>query len=145
MYFQKQRKLIVNNITRQHQWISPIIIKALIIYQKTLGKSVSLSIDLKLLNNRPCLEVNPLLEKFDANSLLTVPFSFLFLITLYRLLTGSNPLSAKEVVQAVIMICALAMFSFGGIIRHILRKNADFAAQCNALWQYNPTSKSENV
>lgn len=145
MRFQKVSKFIVNQITRQHQWIAPITLTALKIYQNTLGKISNFNIDLQLKNNRPFVQINPLFETFDTINLLTMPLALIFLTTLYLLLISTDPLSGTEIVQAVMLICAVTMFIFGGITRHIIRKNIELAAQCNALWQCNPTSKSEDT
>lgn len=145
MYFQKQRNIILSNITRQNHWISPITIQALKIYQKTFQKSPSFSIDLRLQNNYPFLQLNPLFEYVDVVNLVTVPISSLFLVTLYLLYTSTDTLSTRAVMQAVTMFCVLTIFIFSGIIRHIIRKNQEYASQRNALLQYNTTLLSEDL
>lgn len=135
----------LNNKVHQPQWISPTTINALKIYKNTLGKTPSLNIDLRLKNNLPFLEINPLLDKVDAMTWLTVPISCAFLITLYLLLNRTDPLSAIEIVQAVIIIGSVAIFIFCGILRYVFRKNTEFVTQFNALWHCNPTKTSEDT
>lgn len=145
MHFQRQNELILNFVTRQQQCISPITITALKIFEKTLGKSPSLSINVKLQNHRPFLQVNPRFEKFDTMNLFTAPISCIFLITLYLLFNSAEPLTAIQIAQVIIIICALTIFVFGGVTRHILRTNSEFITQSNALWQCNTTEFSKHI
>lgn len=132
--------MAVGKIKDETLWISQITIATVRIYQKTYGRNPSFSFELQLKNNLPYCQLHPLFEKCDVINIFTLPISFIFMITLYLLLSKTNPMFGIEVVQVVAIICAIATLIFCGLIRHFIRTNTEFISQLNHLLQSKPTA-----
>lgn len=92
--------ILLENNQKNVPWTSPLSIKSVQVFEATLGKLLSYSYNLKLVNGLPFLEMNPLLQKIGIENMLIAPLLCIFGITLYLLIVNFNTHITTQILQA---------------------------------------------
>lgn len=134
-----------NELDCDPKWASSLTIAAVKVFQLTLGKFPTPNVNLRLVNNLPFFDLNPLLERLDVLNLIIVPLVCTFMVTLYLLLTSPNTLTSKQIIQIMCLLIMISWLVFGCSVRRVIQNNSKGFVQSNSIFQSNPTTRFSEI